>query len=88
MPLPAAMPSDVTARRGVERHVEVPLRREHLQRVAGPSAPSWTQRENAPSGSSRTPTRNSPSSAPAQIEYERRTSSPSTCVRSVRYWPG
>jgi len=45
------------------------------------------QLENTPPRTLRTPTRSSPSSTPAQIEYDRRRSSPSISLRSVRYWP-
>ena len=49
---------------------------------------SLAQLENAPPASRLMATRSSPSSRPEQIEYDRRTSSPSMVVRSVRYWPG
>src|SRR5450830_250810 len=47
----------------------------------------WIQVEKAPPLTRRTATRSSPSSTPAQIEYERRRSSPAMVLRRVRYWP-
>ena len=43
--------------------------------------------ENTPPGARLTAMRNGPSCTAEQIEYERRTSSPSMSARSVRCWP-
>jgi hypothetical protein len=76
MPLPPAMHSRWRGRQRLgQRRAEAALRLHHLDRVAGLQRPACSQLEKAPPGTRRTPTRR-PSSAAAQIEYERRRSSP------------
>ncbi|CFN98090.1 Uncharacterised protein [Bordetella pertussis] len=54
-----------------------------------PGCSSWlAQLENTPSSTFLMATRSTPSPGAEQMEYERRTSSPSRRVRRVRYWPG
>ena len=50
-------------------------------------SPSATKPENRPPGRCRTPTASSPLRAGTQIEYERRTSSPSSSRTIVTCWP-
>ncbi len=87
MPDPAATPKTLRAAAGSGAKVKRPSGAIASIRCPGCNVP-WAHVEKSSPGARLMAIRSSLSSRPEQIEYDRRTSSPSGRVRRVRYCPG